>query len=124
MSFAKELDDVYKSAIKAAIENSDGKYHALRVDKEEYNDKIDDKIISEIRRSKFVVTDVTMQRPSVYFEAGYALGMNIPVIWACREDEINNNKLCFDSRQFKHISWKDEKDYYEKLLNRINATII
>ena len=63
----------------------DAGYQALRIDKKEDVVKIDDEIISEIRRSRFLVADFTQgndgARGGVYFEAGFALGLGIPVIF-------------------------------------------
>ena len=46
-------------------------------------DKIDDEIIGEIRRSRFLVADFTHgdkgARGSVYYEAGFAYGLGLPV---------------------------------------------
>lgn len=53
-----------------------------------HTDRIDDKILAEIRRSGLLVADFTGHRQGVYFEAGFALGLDVPVIWCCREDEI------------------------------------
>lgn len=60
-------------------------------------------------------------RGGVYFEAGFALGLNIPVIYMCKDDQIDN--VHFDTRQYNHILWKDAKELKEKLSNRISATI-
>ncbi|EGT5619995.1 hypothetical protein BUL45_13100 [Clostridium perfringens] len=120
MSFDNELTVVYEKAIKKAI--IDAKFNPIRVDAEEYNDKICDEIISNIRKAKFIISDVTQQKNGVYFEAGFAMGLGKQVIWTCREDDLCN--LHFDTRQYNHIVWKNEEDLYEKLLRRIEATII
>lgn len=96
-------------------------YKALRVDLKEHNEKICDAIIAEIRKSRFVVADFTGHRGGVYFEAGYALGLGIPVIWTCRKDELE--KTHFDTRQYNHIDWENEGDLFVRLKNRIEATI-
>ena len=93
----------------------------MRMDLKEHNQKICDAIIAEIRRSRFLVADFTGHRGGVYFEAGYALGLGIPVIWTCREDELADTH--FDTRQYNHVVWKNEKDLFEKLKRRIEATI-
>jgi nucleoside 2-deoxyribosyltransferase len=98
-------------------------YKPYRIDHEEHVDRVDDKILSEIKRSKFIIADFTGQKHGVYFEAGYALGLGIPVIWICHEDEIKANKLHFDTRQFNHIGWTDENDLKEELINRIRVVI-
>lgn len=119
MSFEGGLDSVYRIGIKKAIEAAD--YKAIRIDLKEHNEKICDSIVAEIRKSRFMVADFTGHRAGVYFEAGYALGLGIPVIWTCREDELANTH--FDTRQYNHIDWKNELDLFERLKHRIEATI-
>ena len=124
MKFNDEMMEIFKSSIKPAIENSEKKFKALLISEEEFNDKICDRIIAEIRKSAFIVADFTGQRSNVYFEAGFALGLGIPVIWMCRKDQEDKIGENFDTRQYKHIIWKDGEDLYKQLLDRINATII
>jgi len=120
MWFNPQTDSIYENAIKKSIK--DNGFTPIRIDRVEHNNKIDDEIIANIKKSKFVIADFTGQRGGVYFEAGYAMGRDIPVIWTCREDDLEN--LHFDTRQYSHIVWKDEKDLYKKLDNRIKATIL
>jgi len=96
-------------------------YEPLRIDKQEHNEKICDKIIAEIRKSGLLIADFTGNRGGVYFEAGFAMGLGLPVIWTCKKSEIE--QLHFDTRQYNHIAWTDEADLKEKLINRIEATI-
>lgn len=117
MSFSSGLDQVWEKSIEPAIRESG--FDPLRVDRREHNEKICDLIISEIRKSHFLVADFTQQKAGVYFEAGYAMGLGIPVIWTCREGE----NIHFDTRQYNHIFWKDLDDLRERLVNRIGATI-
>lgn len=119
MWFGDEMNSVYQKAIKRAIE--DAGYNAMRIDELEHNNKIDDAIIAQIQRSKFVIADFTGHRGGVYFEAGYAMGLGIPVIWSCRKNDLDN--LHFDTRQYSHLVWETEQELYKLLLNRIKATI-
>lgn len=96
-------------------------YEPYVMPKKEHVERIDDLIISEIRRSRFLVADFTGQRQSVYFEAGFAIGLGIPVIWTCRKDEIG--KLHFDTRQYNHIDWESTTELAERLEQRIRAVI-
>ncbi|ULH29221.1 nucleoside 2-deoxyribosyltransferase [Leptospira weilii] len=86
-------------------------FYALRIDNKEHNGEISGEILYEIRQSHFLIADVTDQRNGVYFEAGYTMGLGIPVIWSCKVDEIE--KVHFDTRQYNHIVWEDEKDLFE-----------
>jgi hypothetical protein len=119
MSFDKGLDAVFKS-IEEACEAS-GDFKAYRVDLEEHDEKICDKIIAEIKSSRFVIADFTGQRHNVYYEAGFAKGMGLKVIWCCKEDEKDSLKS--DIRQYNHILWKDCGDLEERLINRIQAKL-
>lgn len=88
---------------------------------EPHVDRIDTKIITEIKNSRFIVADVTEQKHGVYFEAGYALGLGLPVIWCVCKDHLPN--VHFDTRQYNHIVWESEYDLKEQLYNFICAII-
>ncbi len=120
MWFDNSTKDFYDNGIEKAIEE-DNKFKALRVDKLEHNNKICDQIIAEIKRSKFLVADFSGERGGVYFEAGFAQGIGIPVIWTVHENW--KDKLHFDTRQYNHIIYKDADELYRKLKARILATI-
>lgn len=119
MWFDDSLDKAYSEGFEKAIKAAG--YEPLRVDLKEHNQKIDDTIVAEIRKSRFMIADFTGHRGGVYYEAGFAKGLGMEVIWTCREDHID--KSHFDTRQYNHIIWKDEKDLCEKLQRRIEATI-
>lgn len=78
-------------------------------------------VIAEIRRSRFLMADFTHGRVgvrgSVYYEAGFAHGLWLEVIFCCRE----GTEPHFDTRQYNHIMWKDADDLRERLLARIRA---
>lgn len=96
-------------------------YFPSRIDRKEHNEKICDKIIVEIKNSKFVVADVTGNRGGVYFEAGYAKSLGLDVIWLCKkgfEDDMH-----FDTDHYNHIIYSDYDDLTEKLKNRILGSI-
>lgn len=119
MWFDDDLNELYSEYIKPAIIECG--YTPLRIDKLETNGKICDHIISEIKKSHFMVADFTGQRNGVYFEAGFAMGLDIPVIWTCRKDCIND--LHFDTRQYSHIDWATPDELKQRLIYRINALI-
>lgn len=119
MSFDPSLFVAWKEGLYRGVDGAG--FAPYRVDRDEHNDKIDDRIVAEIRRSRFVVADVTLHRQGVYFEAGYAMGHGLPVIWTCREDELE--KCHFDVRQYNYVVWKDPAELAAKLETRIRATI-
>jgi len=65
--------------------------------------------------------DKIRPRGGVYFEAGFAMGLGIPVIWTVRKDQIE--QVHFDTRQYNHIVYDSPEDLKQKLCNRIRATI-
>ncbi|MEW6659875.1 MAG: hypothetical protein AB1424_14550 [Thermodesulfobacteriota bacterium] len=119
MSFSTNLKHIYEGPISNAIIKAGYKPH--RVDAEPHIDRIDAKIIAEIKNSRFIVADVTQHKRGVYFEAGYALGLGLPVIWCVRKDHLK--KVHFDTRQFNHIDWKSESDLETRLFDSICANI-
>ncbi len=119
MSFDSSLDKAYNEGHEAGIWNAG--YDPVRVDRVEHVNRIDDKIIALIRTSAFVVADFTGHRGGVYFEAGFALGLNLPVIWTCRADDMKD--LHFDIRQFNMIKWDAPTELAMRLQRRIEATL-
>jgi hypothetical protein len=123
MWFDPSMEDIYRRGIEPAIRDSG--YSPMRIDQKEHVNKIDDEIIAEIRRSRFLVADFTSlpekPRGGVYFEAGLAFGLNKPVIWTCKQELIG--QVHFDTRQFNHITWSTPEEIYAKLRNRIGAVI-
>lgn len=111
----------FDEGFRPAIED-DKKTKAFRIDNKEHNRKVDDEIVAEIRRSRYLVADFTENRGGVYFEAGFAVGLGLPVIWCVQQG--HESALHFDTRQYNHILYSDPADLREKLLNRIRATII
>ncbi len=119
MWFNDSMREAYNKGFEPAIRAAG--YDPLRVDRVEHVGKIDDEIIAQIRRSRFVVADFTGHRGGVYFEAGFALGLNLSVIWTCRRNEIA--ELHFDVRQFNCIDWEDPADLADRLQKRIEAIV-
>jgi nucleoside 2-deoxyribosyltransferase len=117
MSFAPEQTAIWTDVIKPAIE--DAGYTPVRVDKYEHTNRIDDEIITQIRRCRFLVADFTGQRTGVYYEAGFAHGLGRRVFCICHEDD--KDKLCFDTRQFNHILYTNPGKARTDLAYRIEA---
>lgn len=116
-------EDVYKTIFNNAIEPALEKcgFKPFLVADVEHNDSITDVIIAGIRKSGLMVADVTGASQNVYYEAGFAHGLGIPVILCCHKDRANND-MKFDTRQFNHILWKDEADFKAQLIKRIEAS--
>jgi nucleoside 2-deoxyribosyltransferase len=120
MAFDPAMDAAYETGIKPAVVTDCG-FDVIRVDKVQFNDSINDRIIVGIRTAQFVIADVTLQRNGVYFEGGYAMGLGRPVIWMVRKDDLQN--VHFDTKSLNHIVWEDVHDLRTKLAIRIQGTI-
>ena len=114
----------------------DAGYLPVRIDGTESTGRIDDAIMAEIRRARLVIADFTCElaaakddkmiaipRGGVYFEAGFADGLDIPVVCTCHED--HQKHLHFDTRQRFHLFWREDtlKEFRRALANRIVASI-
>jgi nucleoside 2-deoxyribosyltransferase len=119
MSFAGSMLPAWIDGLKPGIEAAG--YAAHRVDTEPHVQRIDQKIVADIRTSQFVVVDVTEQKQGAYFEAGLALGFGKTVIWTVREDDLKN--VHFDTRQYAHIVWKDTAQLAQTLRDVIVAVL-
>jgi hypothetical protein len=120
MWFDNSMSEIYEKAIAAAI--SDAGFEPLRIDRHEHVNRIDDEIIGQIKRSRFMVADFTGQRHGVYFEAGLMLGIGRTVIWMCRKDELDKGSgLHFDVRQFNFIDYESADEARKRLRDRILA---
>ena len=121
MWFDPEMQGVFDAAIGPGI--VDAGYRPHLVNMREHNEKIDDEIITQIRRSRFVLADFTGHRGGVYFEAGYGRGLGLEVFWTCRKDELE--KLHFDIRQYNCIDWEPKKlpEFRKHIADRIEAVL-
>jgi nucleoside 2-deoxyribosyltransferase len=119
MWFDPSMSDPYDKGFQIGI--SRARYNPIRIDRQEHINKIDDEIIALINSSAFVVADFSGHRGGVYFEAGYALGLGLPVVWTCRETDIDG--LHFDIRQYNCILWETPEELATRLEKRIGASI-
>ena len=73
---------------------------------------IDDKLRVEIKRSRILICDLTHGNQGAYWEAGYAEGLGIPVIYICRKEILDSpeTKPHFDVNHQEIFTWKDDED--------------
>jgi len=123
MWFDPSMETAYREGLEKGVRLAG--YRPVRIDGIEHNNKIDDAIVAEIKRSRFLIADFTQgesgARGGVYYEAGLAHGLNMPVIFTCRADSLEF--VHFDTRQYNHIVWETPSELCEKLSTRISATI-
>ena len=79
-----------------------------------------------------MVADLTGYRGGVYWEAGFAEGLGIPVIYTCHEKWLNTDKdlniegVHFDLNHRNMILWNEEnlEEFKQRLINRIGAIMV
>lgn len=116
-------DKLFSEGIKPALINC-GYEEPFRSIEDLHNDKIPDRIIAQIKQSSLVVADLTGNRQCVYYEAGFAQGYGIPVIFTCnKNDEKTLRQVGFDISPYKIIFWDTFNELKVNLEARIKATI-
>jgi hypothetical protein len=98
--FVDDFEDVYQFGIYATIRRCG--YICEKVDDSVFAGSIVDRIMDGIRSAEFVVADLTLEKPNVYLEVGYAWGINKPVLLVAREGQ----RLHFDLSHHKCIFYK------------------
>lgn len=117
MWFDTKMDTIWEKGYQPVLKELG--WNPVRIDKEHFLNRIDDEIIQQINKSGLLIADATGERQGVYFEAGYAMGQEIPVIWTC--DKSWEDRLHFDTRQYPHILWDSVEDLKRQLHNRLSA---
>jgi hypothetical protein len=106
---------------------ADTGYKLERVDTNPGAGSITNRMLVEIRRSKFLVCELTHDNNGAYWEAGFAEGIGKPVIYLCKEDKDPANptkRPHFDIRNHQTVFWTDDTlpEAMEKLKAAIRAT--
>lgn len=109
-----ELVDVLE-AIKAGAQQVS--ISAERVDDEESNERVTNRIMESIRKAEFVIVDLTHGRPNVFFEAGYAHGIGKTPIYVAR----SGTNLEFDVKDYPVIKFRNLKELREGITKRLLA---
>ena len=142
MWFHSRMNDTFEHGIALALRATG--YNPYRVDRAASQNKIDDDIIANIRKSRLVVADLTGVRPNVFYEAGFAHGLGVPLVLTCNSqwsgqytraepDQATNAELitegwfkqvethALDIRNYPLLGWSDPEDLRKALYKRIHA---
>jgi nucleoside 2-deoxyribosyltransferase len=121
-----DVENVYRQQIRPSLRRLG--VRVIRIDEVEHSDNIDERILREIDASDIVVADLTHARPSVYFEAGYAVKAGVPVIYTCRKDHLspkspNDPRVHFDVNHRKIIHWsgRDDESFSRRLQRHLTV---
>jgi hypothetical protein len=119
MCFSPQLREVYDKAFELAL--LDAGYKSRRMDLHIHSSNIIDEMLVEIGRSRFMVADLTNHKGGVYFEAGYAMGLGLRVIFTCHEE--HKAGLHFDVQQFPHLYWTEPEGLRKILGLRVERLV-
>jgi hypothetical protein len=115
----KEYDDRFE-VIEKVIAKFGGV--AIRIDKEHPIEDLVARIKKEIRDAVFVVADLTDERPSCYFEVGFAEALPKPTIYVASKQSVikpgSQTIIHFDIHMNIHF-FTNHKELREKLNNAI-----
>ena len=120
-----DFDNRYDDIIKPALESCG--IEAYRVDRDPYVEIAVSVIEERIRDATFVIAEISVDNPNVWFELGYAMALEKPVIMLC-DNMYRNGKFPFDISHrnvlvYRSGSIRDFKDCLEKLQERIAAKL-
>jgi len=112
---SSELSDVYQAICRACATEG---LKAYRVDDAQDAGPIPIKILRGIEEAEFLVIDLTVERPNVYYELGYAHGVGN------RSVEIaliakTGTKIHFDIAQLGILHYESAIDLERKLIPRL-----
>ncbi|MES2693611.1 MAG: hypothetical protein V4773_09065 [Verrucomicrobiota bacterium] len=97
MPFATNFDDIYKLGIKDTAKEVG--VVAERVDEQIYSEGILERIYSQIRAADIVIADMTGQNANVFYEVGFAHGLDKLCILLTQ----NSGDIPFDLKHQRHI---------------------
>lgn len=116
MKFGDEiLESAYKASYKPAIRKFG--LAPIRIDEIPDSGKISDQILETIAESKYIIADLSGERPNCYYEAGFAYALGKEMILTIRDRESAH----FDLQGNRFIQWKTESDLKKKIIQRIKA---
>ena len=120
-----KLDQLFETVIQPAIEAVG--LQAKRVDRDNEGGLLKSEIIEFLSNSEIIIADLTNERPNVYLEVGYAMGLGKSrnLILTCRSDHLPENpgwhpdgpKIHFDLAGYPILLWEpSEPDSFRQEL--------
>jgi hypothetical protein len=118
-----QLDSLYKNCFKPAILQAG--FTLYRIDENPAAGLIDNRLRIEIRRSRFLIAELTECNRGAYWESGFAEGLGRPVIYTCSKNYFDQEGTHFDTNHCHTIIWEPEKlqEAAEKLKATVRATL-
>ncbi|MVT69956.1 hypothetical protein GPL21_33255 [Bradyrhizobium pachyrhizi] len=118
-----KLDDFVENVFKPAVLRTG--FELRKLTDEQPAGLIDDQIRAAILSARFVIADLTHGSHGAYWEAGFAEGLNLPVIYTCEKSAWDDTKTHFDTNHLLTIVWDpaDPTTAGNQLAATIRATL-
>ncbi|MDP9078854.1 MAG: hypothetical protein M3O71_15605 [Bacteroidota bacterium] len=121
MAYTPAMFELYEQAFSPAISAAGFIPYIMSKEDVPSDQTINDAMLAGIKQSRFMIADFSTQGTNIYFEAGYALGRGLPVIYCCHQDKEDRN--AFDTRNYQHLLYRDATDLYQQLLDKITVFV-
>lgn len=113
-----DLQDVLKS-IKTICAKFD--ISAVRADEIEHQKQITDVVLQQIRDCEFLIADLSLERPNVYYEIGYAhaIGKH-PILFRKKGTKLHFDLSIHNAREYENMTELEKRleSYFEEVLGR------
>ena len=117
----KRSDEILNHLITPIL--NDLNYNIIRIDQIPHSGQIDSEILEYLKNSELVIADITGNNPNVFFELGYRVGLNKPVIQILEKGP--NVRIPFDRAMFNTIFYNLKNvPEFEKNKEDLKARII
>jgi hypothetical protein len=98
-----QLENLYKDHLTTAVKQTGFDIQLLRDSLRAGS--IDDQLRVQLRSAKFLLVDLTDDNNGAYWEAGYAEGLNKPVIYLCEDTKFKEFSTHFDTNHLTTVTW-------------------
>ena len=106
------------------------KLQALRLDRSKTGNRPLGEPLHAIRQARAVVVEMTGEAKSMppgglWFEAGFAAGLGVPILWTCRDDKGLRKALALEAASAPSgvLFWKTAEDLKMALEKRLEAVL-
>lgn len=113
------LQGFYEKNIKIFLRDCDLKIKVIRADDITGTDVVADTILEQIRKAEFIICDITDCNKNVFFEIGYAKGINKDVIFLLEQNKPDN---FFDNNHIRRIEYSYQQP--DKFQNSLRETLV
>jgi len=113
-AYSGDMDESFVAVCNAARECE---LTAMRALDQIGDDRVHDTLLQSIRDAGMIVADLTNERPNVYFELGYARGLNKTVITVARE----GTELHFNVTDYRCLFYRDRVELEDVLIRRFKV---